>query len=63
MPNLLFGPALRILPLGLLALSLQRTLFAGHPINDVKVQFVLAVVVAAGVVGGPDRGAVVGFVL
>jgi rod shape-determining protein MreD len=63
MPRILFGPALRILPLGLLALSLQRLVFAQHPINDVKLQFVLAVVVAAGAVGGPDRGAVVGFVL
>ncbi|MEQ1873425.1 MAG: hypothetical protein ABL953_06835 [Ilumatobacteraceae bacterium] len=63
MPRILFGPALRILPIGLLALSLQRLVFANHPVNDVKLQFVLAVVVAAGAVGGPDRGAVVGFVL
>jgi len=63
MPRILFGPALRILPLGLLALSLQRLVFAQHPVNGVKLQFVLAVVVAAGAVGGPDRGAVVGFVL
>lgn len=63
MPRILFGPALRILPLGLLALSIQRLVFAEHPIHDVKVQFVLAVVVAAGAVGGPDRGAVVGFAL
>lgn len=63
MPRLLFGPALRILPIGLLALSLQRLVFAEHPVHDVKLQFVLAVVVGAGVVGGPDRGAVVGFVL
>jgi rod shape-determining protein MreD len=61
-PSVLFGPALRILPIGLIALSLQRLLFAQHPIHDVKLQFVLAVVVTAGVVGGPDRGAVVGFV-
>jgi len=63
MPHILFGPALRILPLGLLALSLQRLVFAQHPIHDVKLQFVLAVVVTAGAVGGPDRGAVVGFAL
>ncbi len=63
MPRILFGPALRILPIGLLALSLQRLLFAQHPLNDVKLQFVLAVVVTAGAVGGPDRGAVVGFAL
>lgn len=63
MPRFLYGPALRLLPLGLLALSLQRLVFAHHPINDVKLQFVLAVVVTAGAVGGPDRGAVAGFVL
>ncbi len=62
MPRILFGPALRALPIGLFALSLQRLFFAKHPVHDVKLQFVLAVVVAAGAVGGPDRGAVVGFV-
>jgi len=63
MPRILFGPAFRILPIGLLALSLQRLVFAEHPVHDVKLQLVLAVVVAAGAAGGPDRGAVVGFVL
>lgn len=63
MPIIFLNPVVRILPLGLLALSIQRLVFAQHPINDVKLQFVLAVVVAAGAVGGPDRGAVAGFVL
>ena len=45
MPRILFGPALRILPIGILALSLQRLVFAEHPVHDVKLQFVLAVVV------------------
>ncbi|MCE9623251.1 MAG: hypothetical protein K8R99_12990 [Actinomycetia bacterium] len=63
MPRVLFGPALRLLPIGLLALSLQRLVFAVHPVHDVKLQFVLALVVAAGAAGGPDRGAVAGFVL
>lgn len=62
MPAFLLGPALRVLPIGLFALSLQRLFFAEHPIGDVKLQFVLAMVVAAGAAGGPDRGAVVGFV-
>lgn len=57
------GPLLRILPVGLLALSLQRVVFASHPIHDVRLQVVLALVVAAGAGGGVDRGAVAGFVL
>jgi len=61
--HLLFGPLLRILPVGCLALAIQRMVFADHPVLDVKLQFVLALVVAAGVGGGSDRGAVAGFVL
>lgn len=63
MRGLLLGPILRILPLGLLALSIQRVVFANHPVHDVKLQLVLALVVAAGAGGGSDRGAVAGFVL
>lgn len=55
--------ALRILPVGMVALAIQRQVFAEHPIADVKIQFVLALVVAAGAGGGADRGAVAGFVL
>ena len=55
--------ALRLLPVGLIALAIQRVVFAEHPIAGVKVQFVLALVVAAGAGGGSDRGAVAGFVL
>lgn len=63
MRQLLFGPLLRVLPVGLLALAIQRVIFAAHPVADVKLQFVLALVVAAGAGGGADRGAVAGFVL
>lgn len=63
MRNFVVGPLLRLLPVGLLALSIQRVVFAHHPIHDVKLQFVLALVVAAGVGGGTDRGAIAGFVL
>jgi len=55
--------AARVLIVGLTALAIQRVVFAQHPIFDVKVQFVLALVVAAGAAGGADRGAVAGFVL
>lgn len=63
MRNFFLGPFLRLVPVGLIALSIQRVVFANHPIHDVKLQFVLALVVAAGAGGGSDRGAVAGFVL
>ncbi|MDO8364996.1 MAG: hypothetical protein Q7V88_19055 [Actinomycetota bacterium] len=63
MRTVLAGPLTRLLPVGLLALSVQRVVFAQHPLNDVKLQFVLALVVAAGVTCGADRGAVAGFTL
>jgi rod shape-determining protein MreD len=59
----LFGPLVRLVPAGLVALAIQRVVFASHPVYDVKLQFVLALVVAAGAGGGADRGAVAGFVL
>ena len=63
MRNLVFGPLLRLLPVGLLAMSIQRVFFARHPIHDVRLQFVLALVVAAGAGGGAERGAVAGLAL
>lgn len=63
MRNIVLGPLLRLVPVGLVALSIQRVVFGAHPIIDVKLQFVLALVVAAGAGGGADRGAVAGFVL
>ncbi len=63
MRNFVFGPLVRLLPVGLLAMSVQRVLFAQHPIHDVRLQFVLALVVAAGAGGGAERGAVAGLVL
>ena len=60
MRNIILGPLLRLVPVGLIALSIQRVVFANHPIGDIKLQFVLALVVAAGAGGGSDRGAVAG---
>jgi cell shape-determining protein MreD len=60
--NFVFGPLVRLLPVGLLAMSFQRVLFAQHPVHDVRLQFVLALVVAAGAGGGAERGAVAGLV-
>jgi rod shape-determining protein MreD len=61
--SIILGPLLRLVPVGLIALSIQRVVFANHPVGDIKLQFVLALVVAAGAGGGSDRGAVAGFVL
>ncbi len=63
MRNIVFGPLLRLVPVGLVALSIQRVILGNHPFHDVKLQIVLALVVAAGAGGGSDRGAVAGFVL
>lgn len=61
--RILLGPLIRLVPIGLVALAIQRVVFGAHPVVDVKLQFVLALVVAAGAGGGADRGAVAGFVL
>lgn len=53
----------RLLPIALLALAFQRMVFADAPVFDAKVQFVLALAVAAGAAGGADTGAVAGFML
>ena len=57
------GPIPRLVLFGMLLLALQTTLFADARPFDVAVQIVLAFVAAAGVAGGPDRGAIAGFVL
>jgi len=61
--RILIGSLPRILLIGMIAMSLQRVLFAKHPIADVKLQFVLALAVAAGAAGGAERGAIAGFAL
>lgn len=63
MRQIFFGPLVRLVPVGFVLLGLQRTVCARHPIDDVVVQLVLALVVAAGAAGGPERGALAGFVL
>lgn len=53
----------RLVPVGLITLSLHRVLFARHEVLDVKLQLVLALVVAAGTTAGADKGAIAGFAL
>ncbi len=57
------GPLVRIIPVGMILLALQRTIFVELTVNDVILQVVLAFSAAAGAAGGSERGAVVGFVL
>jgi rod shape-determining protein MreD len=57
------GPLIRLFPIGLCLLALQRTLFTELRPFHVVIQLVLAVAAAAGAGGGPERGAIAGFVL
>ncbi|WP_040492525.1 rod shape-determining protein MreD [Ilumatobacter nonamiensis] len=54
---------IRLIPVGMILLAIQRTVFADIKVSGVVVQVVLAFVAAAGASGGSERGAVVGFVL
>jgi rod shape-determining protein MreD len=60
---ILQGPVGRLVPLGIILLALQTTLFVEVQPAGVVLQIVLAFAAAAGVVGGPERGALAGFVL
>ena len=61
MIDLLNRPILRLVLLGLVALSIQTTLLADMSLDGIVVQLMLCLSVAAGVSGGPERGALVGF--
>ena len=63
MRALLAGPVLRLVSVGLVVLSIQRTVAADHPVGGVRVQVVLALVAGAGAGAGSERGAFAGFVL
>lgn len=54
---------IRLVPVGMILLALQRTIFVDIQVGGVNVQVVLAFVAAAGAVGGSERGAVAGFTL
>jgi rod shape-determining protein MreD len=53
---------LRVALVLLTLLVLQTTLVAALPVLTVRADLVLLLAIAAGIVGGPDRGAIVGFV-
>ena len=53
----------RIIPIGMMLLALQTTLFTELKPFGVIIQVVLAFAASAGAAGGPERGAVTGFAL
>ncbi len=61
--SLVQGPLLRLASVGLVVVALQRTLFSDLRPLGVAVQIVLALAAAAGAGGGPQKGALAGFVL
>jgi len=63
MIELLRHPLLRLLMIGLPVLALQTTLLADMRPAGVVIQAMLLLSVAGGIAGGPERGALAGFVL
>jgi rod shape-determining protein MreD len=61
--SLVQGPLLRLVSVGLVVVALQRTLFSDLRPAGVSMQVVLALAAAAGAAGGPQKGALAGFVL
>lgn len=57
------GPLIRVIPVGVLLLALQRSLFVELTIDGVIIQVMTAFAAAAGAAGGSERGAIVGFTL
>jgi rod shape-determining protein MreD len=60
---LLHSPLPRLVPIGMILLALQKTLFVELQPFGVIIQLVLAFAACAGAAGGPERGALAGFVL
>jgi rod shape-determining protein MreD len=56
------GTAAKLAVLLALALTLQHSLMADLRIGDVQPDLLLLVAILAGMVGGPERGALIGFV-
>jgi len=61
--SLVQGPLLRLFSVGLILLALQRTIFSDLRPAGVSLQVMLALAAAAGAAGGPQKGALAGFVL
>ncbi|CAB4542285.1 MAG: hypothetical protein F2534_01985 [Actinobacteria bacterium] len=59
----LTGPLVRLFPVGLCVLAMQRTFLTELKVMDVVLQIVLALAAGAGAGAGPERGAIAGFTL
>ena len=57
------GPLVRLVPVGLCVLAMQRTFLSEMKVFGVVLQIVLALAAAAGAGAGPERGAIGGFTL
>ena len=57
------GPLIRLVPVGMLLLALQRSIFIEITVAGVIIQVVLALAAATGAAGGSERGAIAGFEL
>lgn len=57
------SPVIRLIPVGLVLMGLQNTLFVDMRPFGVVLQVMLAAAVAAGAAGGSERGAIAAFVL
>lgn len=57
------GPLLRVAAVGFVLLALQRTIFSELRPGGVALQVMLALAAAAGAAGGPQKGALAGFLL
>ena len=61
MMSLLRRPPLRMVLVGLLALTIQTTFCATHRVNNVTPNLMLALAISSGIVAGPEAGAFAGF--
>jgi rod shape-determining protein MreD len=57
------GPLVRLFPVGLCVIAIQRTFLSEMKVFGVVLQIVLALAAAAGAGAGPERGAIGGFTL
>ena len=63
MQNLLLGPIIRLIPVGLILLGFQNQVMAEHPVFDVRLQLLLSLAAATGAVSSAETGALCGFIL
>lgn len=54
---------IRVIPIGMALLALQKTMFVEMQPFGVVIQLLLAFAASAGAAGGPERGAITGFTL